>query len=344
MQLSKHLHLLVVVGSLMSCDSAPDQQVSSIMLDSPFRDRQILNIGDNPFRIELSVNGGSVQNFVLAAGQPNIVVEVTGVRLNESNSIDVKWLEVLNGFDVELTEQFQTFIATGNVTIDAQHQSEQFDYDADGSSNFSERAAGTCVWSAIDTCLNVGQIDAPSDSVATTDSGIPESSDLGDQDFPGLSDLEQSFDLVIPQPFVFDYDNAQNILQNREIDEWYTFDAVLQEQASGIVCVVFPMGPVPLSLLLLAGPDVTIDPGRYSAEFDVMTTRETVVGFTLPSLTNNFLPIIEQHVYVTQQWRTIRIPFEHSTERDFAEYGFFALINPMETTYCFDNFRLYKEQ
>ena len=334
-RLFRQVSPLVLLG-VVACDSSLTEPKTELGFSTPQEQRQSDVFRNSTMRAYVVVNNGSVQLFEFSPEQASFRVEVTGIRLNENNDIQITWAELLNGFEVEVSRQSQSFFAAGNVRIEAPHQTDQYDYDSDGVANIDERINGTCVWSADDACLQEGQLDIPVS--ITQPAGVNDTNE-----FPGLSELEQILDLAIPQPFVFDYANSSNVLQNREIDSWYTFDATLTEQ-DGVVCVNFPSSPITQFLLLLSGPDVIMEPARYSAEFDIMTSRETVVNWTLPEVSaGTFIPIIEQYVYSSREWRTIRIPFEYTSDIVQVEYGFAALTNELETTYCLRNFRLFKE-
>ena len=152
----------------ISCDSS-DTTMSTIALAQPLAQRQALALEDSTLRADVVINNGTVQSFTFRPQEDNLVT-VGGIRLNENNNITVTWTEILNGFDVEISEQSQLFFASGNININAPHQTDQFDYDGDGNSNITEREDGTCVWSADENCLVVGQLDVPNQELSTTGS------------------------------------------------------------------------------------------------------------------------------------------------------------------------------
>lgn len=137
--------LCLAIFILSSCggEQAP---VTNIELSEHQTIRQIRALDGNPLELTVSVNTGPDQNFTFS-NEGSMSLDITGVRLNEQNDIQLVWVEILNGFDVEISTQQQQFFADGDTNIDAPHQHTQFDYDGDGISNFDERVAGTCVWS-----------------------------------------------------------------------------------------------------------------------------------------------------------------------------------------------------
>ena len=151
---------LACIG-MMACSSSDGTPRTNIVLAKPLAERQILAFENSTFRVEITVNNGLLQTFTVRPGDNTLTVDITGVRLNENNSINIKWTELLNGFDVEISDQSQTFFADGNTLVDAPHRIDQYDYDNDGSSNSEERADGTCVWSADEACLTSGLLDVP---------------------------------------------------------------------------------------------------------------------------------------------------------------------------------------
>ena len=146
---SRRVFLFLAI--LLSSCSASESDTTEVQL-SPESIRQISVIDGNPLTLAISVNSGPRQNFTLRTVD-SVSIDITGVNVDEQNSIEIIWSEVLNGFDVEISQQNQSFLADGNTNIDAPHQHTQYDYDSDGVSNFDERIAGTCVWSDDPDCI-----------------------------------------------------------------------------------------------------------------------------------------------------------------------------------------------
>ncbi len=143
--------LFVIIAILLSSCGGSEGNTTEVQL-SPDSIRQISVLDGNPLTLGISVNSGPRQNFTLRSVE-SVSIDITGVNIDEQNSIVIVWSEILNGFDVEISQQNQSFLADGNTSIDAPHQHTQFDYDGDGVSNFDERIAGTCVWSDDPDCI-----------------------------------------------------------------------------------------------------------------------------------------------------------------------------------------------
>lgn len=117
------------------------------------------------FKVDIRVDSGLPQSFTFNNDESSFQVNLSGIEPDELHTIDILWFEILNGFEIEISEQSQVFTANANAVIDAPHNHLQFDYDADGSSNLDERAGGTCVWSAQEACLNSSEGDIPTDNL-----------------------------------------------------------------------------------------------------------------------------------------------------------------------------------
>ena len=340
MRLKFNLLFIIASAVLLSCESSTVQNTSAIQLGDPFRDRQILNIGDNPFRIQLVVNGGPVQNFTLAAGQPDIFVQVTGIRPNELNTVDITWLEVLNGFDVEISVQRQEFVASGNVTINATHSSDQFDYDSDGASNFAERTGNGCVWSANEVCQEAGQLDIPPTVAPNPTIGDP----------GGLTPIEATINTNIPTPaFLFNFDNADDVAVNGDFSAggmpWATQGASTLLADGETLCSVFQSSePQIFDLLVFYGELFDLAPGRYAFMFDIWADRESIVTFDIS--TPNILAWLDQGLSVNRTPQSYTVFYQHfSGTFPRTGVGFRAIRHPeITTTYCIDNFRFYVER
>lgn len=133
-------------------------------LQTPGSDRQILATGDREWRVDINVNSGNSQTFYFGSVDSPLV-SVTGIRPGESNFVAIKWTEIVNGIEVEISDQEDSFIADGNTRISTTHRHSQYDYDGDGTSNLNERSGGTCVWFPNEDCINPGQLDIPTDNL-----------------------------------------------------------------------------------------------------------------------------------------------------------------------------------
>lgn len=144
------LTTLMVLASLYSCSS--DDAGTQIELYLPDSIRQPLQFDGTNLMVRISVNGGAAQSFEINDGLPTTDVSVTGILPGQQNQISIVWIEVVEGRNVEISQQQQMFVADGSTIIDAQHDFTQFDYDEDSISNFDERLSGTCVWSIEEEC------------------------------------------------------------------------------------------------------------------------------------------------------------------------------------------------
>jgi len=163
---SSMLLLAVSCFGMMSCISESDNESISLEFQRPNSDRQILALyDDSELRVDIRVNYASQpQTFYFGTNVSQRPVVVDGVLPGERNFIHLNWSEIIHGHYVELSEQKQHFVADGYTLISATHVHTQYDYDGDGTSNFDERSAGTCVWSSTESCVNQGQLDIPTDN------------------------------------------------------------------------------------------------------------------------------------------------------------------------------------
>ena len=155
--------VFVLVALLLSSCGGSDDNTTELQL-SPDAIRQISVIDGNPLKLDISVTSGPRQDFILSSVE-SVSIDITGVNVDQQNSIEIVWSEILNGFDVEISQQNQSFLADGNTNINAPHQHTLFDYDGDGVSNFDERLAGTCVWSDDPDCTFDVPANEPVDTV-----------------------------------------------------------------------------------------------------------------------------------------------------------------------------------
>jgi len=330
--------------AIFSCDTSGN--AADLSLEKPLTQRQIAAFESSTLRADIVINDGPVQSFTFQP-QDDLNVSISGVISNETNTISITWLEILNGYPVELTDQAQSFVASGNVTITAPHLADQYDYDLDGANNLQERANGTCVWSAQDTCLLVGQIDVPQvipDVVSTLAPDVISA-------LAGLTPVEQNLDTSIPEPYYeFDYTNTTDLLVNgtfdENIDDWYAVNQTNERFDNGAYCVTLPIGEPVRQSVLTHLPFLTLKQGtRYAIEFDVRATRNAVINTALVSLTPH-ITYNDQHVLVGEQWNSYVVHYEHTAPTiDRATIGFGGVYSRAgETTYCFDNLRLLEQQ
>lgn len=141
---------LVLVAGLFSCTSEDANTQIEIYL--PDSIRQTLQFDKTKLIVRITVNDAPAQTFEINDGLSSTNVFVSGIRMGQRNDIRIVWIEVVDGRNVELSQQRQSFIADERTLIDAPHSYSQYDYDNDSISNFDERLADTCVWSANEQC------------------------------------------------------------------------------------------------------------------------------------------------------------------------------------------------
>ena len=225
----------------------------------------------------------------------------------------------MNGFEVELTDQIQTFVATGNVTINADHQAGQYDYDGDGANNAEERAAGSCVWSANELCTLEGRLDIPPQSAVAE------------------SELDSTNSIVIIDD---DFSNG--------VEGWNGNSSRPVRSADGALCITLPAGPAPVFDLLIYTDLFEMRQTRYSVQFDIRASSDTEATVTLTSINppprRSFLD--EKVEDISQTWKSVVINFEHLEPgiTNGVSMGLTTLVPPIETTWCIDNFRILEER
>lgn len=176
--------LLLAACSLIACSGGDDG--TDIALYQPDSMRQTRALESSVLRVEISVNNGAAQTFTVAPNVLQPVVSITGINEGSENVVTILWVEVPgNGErDIVFASQSQTFIATGNVVIDAPHVYDVYDYDGDGSSNYQELSEETCVWGTQEDCYN-NQVSTELLTNGTFDSNDSGWTGVGD-DFYGL--------------------------------------------------------------------------------------------------------------------------------------------------------------
>ncbi len=153
------IFVLLFSFGLLSC-SANDGQ-SRIELPQPDSIRQALVYNSSNLQVRISINGGADQTFNLDGSAASSVVSVSGIQPGEENQISIIWVELVDGQEIEISMQQQSFFADNNTIIDAPHSYSAFDYDGDSISNFNERLDGSCVWQD-EVCSNGFQTETPS--------------------------------------------------------------------------------------------------------------------------------------------------------------------------------------
>ncbi len=343
--LLRHFVIALACCVAISCGGSEDASRVNVELSKPLAERQILAFENSTLRADIVVNGGPVQSFLVFPGESSLNADITGVTINANNSIMIKWTEILNGFDIEISDQTQSFFADGNTRIDAEHVSDQYDYDGDGQSNLRERSEGRCVWSATESCL-VSGLDVPED---TTLAEEPPPITIGDDSGNGITALEATVDTTIPVPaFDFDFSNADDITVNGDFSAgstpWATQVATLVADGQTL-CSIFPPNDVQISEnLFFYGISFDLEPGKYAFTFDIQADRESIATFALVSPLT--LAWIDQAVSVNETLRSYEIFYQHF-EGTFpnSTFAFSAIRHPnVETTYCVDNFRFLKER
>jgi len=337
----------------ISCSSSDDGPSTNIVLGIPLADRQISAFENSVLRADIIVNNGAVQSFTVAPGQQVLDAGIRGVNINQSNDISIKWTEILNGFEVELTDQTQSFFADGNTQITAPHVADQYDYDSDGDSNLTERSDGMCVWTADELCLTSGQADIPSDQTPTSVTGnastvpvptpvAPQS--VGDNSGNGITALEATVDTTPPIPtFQFNFGNATDIAMNGDFSQgtigWDTNVGVTLIGNGDDLCGVMSPSDIQLfrNVYFWTGLFELID-GKYLFSFDIRSDRESIVKFGMVS---DDIAWFDHPISVSAAEKTVEISYEHR-DGSFINTGFAFLAIPhpnVNTTYCIDNFR-----
>jgi len=297
-QVKMKVRVVFLITAILAggCDAQFEGTEKLVELGSPFKDRQIASIAENSLRADISINSGVIQSFVFPPGnRDNISVSIQGISLDQSNSISITWVEILNGFDIELSTQQQSFIAAGAISIDERHDTDLFDYDMDGRSNFDERQNDGCVWFVNTECESVV------DSI------------LFDDDFTTDSNL------------------------------WGTQASPL-DIVNGRMCIPFRAGRPGIQATLVSNfGTFPIEPGTYLVEFDVVADRlaPVSVNVTVPP---DARAVLDHYVQGTTEWVTHRIRFNTSATSNNGGVSFLAIEDDFETTYCFDNIRLFRLQ
>jgi len=335
-RMCRFLSAMVAFLACISCDgnNPTDNSAFNILLST----RNVLSIDESTLRVEVRVNGAAAQIFFVRPGETQILAPLTGVQLNENNSVQIIWTELYNGYDVQIARQSQMFFADGNTTIDAPHQRAEYDYDLDGVSNYDERQNNTCVWDANELCRQNGQIDIPA-SGSVTQNGTPT------QSTPPVTSMQSTAQST------FNYDGAEQILNNGDfssgIGAWFSDSSTLQI-VSGALCATLTGGDERLlTPILITGELYDLDPGNYLYEFDIKSSTNAqnlvVVGAWHRSTSTT---LFDQYLDpLTTQWQRRTIPY-NQVDGVFNNVNltFQAVIQSSPITYCVDNIRIYKER
>lgn len=291
---------------LSGCDSS-EPDVSELVLPV----RQALALDNSRILAEIFINGGQLQEFFLEPNQQSDEISVAGIRENETNSIRIVWWEVYNGIQVGMAIQSQEFFAGGNVTIDSPHDTNVFDSDRDGISNYDERLANSCVFYHGSLCFQDGIVDVPTSPAAAQ--GVA----------PDLS---------------FDFGNSVELVRNGDggfgVTDWES-DYGLR-MVDGTFCTTMEAGPVPTQYPVL-NQLTSLPAGEYYISFDVKSTRQNAtMNFNMWSSTG-IAPVYQFVEPLSQNWETRQLKATVTADFD-GGISLNAIINPFETTtYCFDN-------
>ena len=314
-------HAVAVLGlatSILSSCGGDQTPVSNVQITEPQTLRQLRAIGGNPLKLSVSVNSGSEQFFTFN-NDGSLSLDITGVRPNELNDIQLVWYETLNGFDIEISAQEQEFLADGNTNIDAPHQHTQYDYDGDGVSNYDERIAGTCVWFTEDDCV----LDAPNrDSVSGP--GFDNNTIVR---FPEQSGIN----------ILFNSDFSQGL------DGWHTHSLEQIVVSNGEICFSTKPesgSPEHAGLGSLQGQFLLKEGVRYTLAADMRADTSATPRLVLHGPEPNFIHVLDTAVAIDTTYRTVSASF--IAESDQAVLVGLALGDGTSKRYCVDNMKLVK--
>lgn len=276
-----------------------DESSSVIELNSPVSTRMGTVVFDDwQYRVDITVNAGATQSFVIDPTETNLSVLISGVRANEENSIDILWHAILDGFDVEVSQQSQIFFADGGAIIDAPHNSEQFDFDGDGVSNLFELVTQTCIWSDSAICIH------PDSIISETNNLIPNG------DFSNGTDYWWST-------------TSRAVVSDGEI----CLNSVV---ATDQLINIFSTQLGHVSFALEAN-------SSYTFSFDARAQEAATVsfGFSLPSIDNGV--VFESDIEVFSTYNRYNFSFNTADDNFDPSALTFNLGTATENLYCFDN-------
>ena len=294
---------------LFGCEGESHNTVS-MMLDNPARDRQISALEQTTLFVDINMNNGATQNIAVPPGVfPS--VSVSGIIPNASNSIEIRWYEVLNGVEINLSRQTQSFMSGGNVIINAVHIFDQYDNDNDGIPNLTERLNGTCVWSMTDDCSS-----QQSEDVYITSSYAQQGTNVSGE--PSNTEVVISFDK----------------------NNWATGEVLMDTNE---LCVQMRAGEVGFqTVIAYYTVPISLVPGRYFVQYDAR-----VVGRFAPVNVNTtrgapeFIADFDHYVQGTPEWQSYTVQFDISTTN--TSFGFQGVRAASATTYCLDNILLLRQ-
>ena len=298
--------VFVFFAILLSACGGNESNTTELQL-SPQSIRQISVLDGNPLTLGISVNSGPRQNFTLRSVE-SVSIDITGVNVDQQNNIEIVWSEILNGFDVEISQQSQNFLADGNTNINAPHQHTLFDYDGDGVSNFDERLAGTCVWSDDPDCTFDVPANEPVDTVTLNT-------------FPA-------------QPGI-------NVLQNSQFDQGragWTSNAFDISTFGGEYCLSsLDSSVLPENASLLSAQGLfLLEPGeRYTFEADVRAENPASPIMRVEEGPPSFARVHQASVEVGTEYRTVSTSFVAQANHTVNIAFWFG--SGRANTYCVDN-------
>jgi len=274
---------------LLSCTSESDIENTNLELMRPDTDRQIQALEpDTEWRVDVRINLGAVQTFYFTNLETSPVVSVTGVRVNETNDISIAWFELLHGYEVEISYQpTQRFFAGGNTTAVADHTHTQFDYDQDGSSNYDERVAGTCVWSSGETCLDPSQIDIPTDNILIN-GNFSQGTDYWWSTSGRQEIINGEFCTFPPD---YSGSNSTAILGFKkplylEANSRYTIEFYVQAQTNADISLSMVVPELERRLIYKSDIEVTTSPERIVRSFEYRNDSQNGVSFGLGTVSS----------------------------------------------------------
>jgi len=297
--------LLLLSCAMISCESENSNDSTLIELSSPEFNRQTVPSSDIEWRVLIQVNSGPGQEFFFGNTTSPASVTVDGVRRGDDNQILIKWFEILHGHTVEMSVQDHKFFADGTTVIDAPHDYTQFDYDDDGTANLVERFNGTCVWSAIDSCVNSGQLDIPTDNAVLN------------------GDFSDGFSYWYTKLPVLSEETSGEYCVNAPATAVDRFDARIDY--------------LPLTVFIDAN-------SSYNLVFDVRAQTDSELYVHLSAKTLDGFETLEQSlVPVSTAYETKSMRYESAQDAYSEVVIVFSFGNGTDNTYCFDNIKLIRE-
>jgi len=131
--------------SFTACDSGLPSDNQQLKLRAPERMHNARALQYSEIYAEVSINDSAMQTIEFTINSPK-QVSVTGVRLDENNTVLIDWFETFEGLPLLLARQqgdffgdSETLSANADFTYDY-----NFDDDGDEITNITEREEGTC--------------------------------------------------------------------------------------------------------------------------------------------------------------------------------------------------------